>query len=543
MNKYLKLLFLIVILHLIFVSFSIKSSFYGDEVFFIRVVDSIVSNNSPITNHSFMHLNDDGLWHPPLYIYLLSIPARLWGDNSLFLRSISIIFNIGVILLVYFFSLFLLGKENEKWALLAVAFYALNPLTIQSSIILDIDGGVLNFFTLLFAFLFVKGKNSIYLILSFLLVLWTKFTGVVIIIGALFFYSLIYWNLKDLKKNLFVIISGIALFLFQFLLYTNFLGLRFMTPFEHSSILNHIHEIIKNTASTVSRSVWSVKLFFYFAVPLFILLFFILSYHFIKNRLYKQYKEITFVWLMGMVTILFFLFIGPTGWNFPKYYITALPFISIFSAFALNKLKVKIAKKDFAWIIILLIVIPVYLFFTLGDPLIPEIQLISGVTSFSAVISAMSTRLLFYFVVPIIIGIFVMYKSKTKNKFVVLLCVLTFVLYLYLGVLQATASYSTHNLYGTEGIRDTVSYFKENNISAENIATYPDIGYYIGYNRYYDLTFVYNDKVRLDEWVLNNEKVEYIVMLEKDFGRIGEENLGSFEGIKQIGDYYILKRK
>ncbi len=515
----------------------------GDEVIFIKTANSIVETGSPVFNYNFMNTKDEGLFHPPIYIYLLSMLIRFLGSSEISLRLLSILFNVGVILLVYFLSLFLLGKENEKWALLAIAFYALNPLTIQSSIILDMDGGVLNFFTLLFAFLFVKGKNSIYLILSFLLVLWTKFTGVVIIIGALFFYSLIYWNLKDLKKNLFIIGSGIALFLFQFLLYTSFLGLRFMTPFEHSSILNHIHEIIKNTTSTVSRSIWSVKLFFYFAVPFFILLFFILSYYFIKNKNYKQHKEITFVWLMGMITILFFLFIGPTGWNFPKYYITALPFISIFSAFMLQKLKVKIDKKDFAWIVILLIVIPIYLFFTLGDPLIPEIQLISGVTSFSAVISAMSTRLWLYFVAPIIIGIFVMYKSKTKNKFIILLCVLTFTLYLYIGIIQATASYSTHNLYGTQGIRGVVSYFQDRNISSENIATYPDIGYYLGYNRYYDLTFVYNDEVRLDEWVLNNEKVEYIVMLEKDFSRIGEENLGSFEGIKQIGDYYILKRK
>ena len=210
----------------------------------------------------------------------------------------------------------------------------------------------------------------------------------------------------------------------------------------------------------------------------------------------------------------------------------------------LSKIKFNFEMKRYYLLYIaLLIITSLYFFFFLRDPLIPEISSTINMISLKIALFPLIKRFLLYVIIPLIISFIFIYKLKLKNKFFVILILLTFILYLYLGIIQALANYSTHNLYGTSGIEETVGYLKEKNVSGENIATYPDIGYYIGYNRYYDLTFVYNNPDRLKKEILDNPEVLYIIMLEKDFDRIGRENLNNLKQEEKIGNYYILKRK
>ncbi len=543
-------LIIIILLHLAFVLISAFSKpFQGDEVNFIHTTEAIKNNGNPSAFYSLAHPLYEGNSQPLLYYYLLALSTALFGDSLIAWRLVSILFNVGVIFLVYFIALYIFeGKKNkEKWALFAVVLYALNPLAIQSSVILDIDGGILNFFTLLFVFLFVKDAKPIYLIPSLFLVFWSKLTGPTVLFASLFIY-IIFTKRKDkiirAKETAFVFISSLLLFLSTYWFYVAYYQLRFLTLFEHGSVTSNLISFISAPIPFILRSIWSLKSFIYFAVPFFILLFLSLLFVFVKRRYYIKYDKLFFIGIVSFITIFIFFTYGATGFNFPKYYATALSFMSIFSAFMLSKIKFNFEMKRYYLLYIaLLIITSLYFFFFLRDPLIPEISSTINMISLKIALFPLIKRFLLYVIIPLIISFIFIYKLKLKNKFFVILILLTFILYLYLGIIQALANYSTHNLYGTSGIEETVGYLKEKNVSGENIATYPDIGYYIGYNRYYDLTFVYNNPDRLKKEILDNPEVLYIIMLEKDFDRIGRENLNNFKQEEKIGDYYILKRE
>jgi len=241
------------------------------------------------------------------------------------------------------------------------------------------------------------------------------------------------------------------------------------------------------------------------------------------------------------MTIFTFFVYGATGFNFPKYYAPALPLMSIFIVFMLKEIKFKIGKSYWTYSI-LFIILAVYSVFLLGDPIIPEISSTVNTLAISAAIVALSKNFLLYFIVPLLISYIFVFRLKMKNKFFIGLIILILFFYIYIGIIQATANYSTHHQYGIFGTEEVANYFKKQGINSKSVATYPAVGYYIGYNKYYDLTFVYNDKQRLDEFVLENEEVEYIVMFEKDFDRIGRENLRDFEEEEVFGNYFVLKR-
>ena len=99
------LLALTIFLYFIFFFFSADQLFYGDEVIFLTAAEEI--SNGQITG-SFGY--EDGrliedksamLFHPPTYIYLLSLFIYLFGLTTYTVRSVSLLFSIGSIILVF----------------------------------------------------------------------------------------------------------------------------------------------------------------------------------------------------------------------------------------------------------------------------------------------------------------------------------------------------------------------------------------------------------------------------------------------------------
>ena len=112
---------------------------------------------------------------------------------------------------------------------------------------------------------------------------------------------------------------------------------------------------------------------------------------------------------------------------------------------------------------------------------------------------------------------------------------------IYINVLHFLVDYSTYYNYGDKGVLETVDYIMENNISSRNVAAYPHIGSYLGIGNYYEITFLYANKSKFKEKIVDNPEVRYIIIYKKDFDRIGE-NMKYFKLEKQIGTYYIYRK-
>lgn len=103
-------------------------------------------------------------------------------------------------------------------------------------------------------------------------------------------------------------------------------------------------------------------------------------------------------------------------------------------------------------------------------------------------------------------------------------------------------TYSTYNKYGDTGVLDVVNYVEQQDIPVGEIATYVHLGSYLGMSDYTDISFIYDDSVKFKKEIIENKKIEYIIVWEKDAERIGKD-MSYFELEKQIGSYYVFKKK
>ena len=547
---YIFLLIAILIAHFIFVVLSMSQPLHGDEVLIPKCAEGILEKGKPTVDYSIFRPNYECLWHPPLYLYLIALSSFIFGKNVYSFRMVSAIFNLLTILLVYLIAkeIFKNNKNKEIIALIASFIYSLNPLTIQSSIIIDIDGGLLNFSTMLFIYFFIKNKNYLWLIPSLLFVFWSKETGPILLFISIFIFYISRKDLKNLIKISNIFIISLLVYLSTFFVYTTLFNLDFSEAFTR----NFISPDKIDFYTSFLRSAWSLKTFFYFAVPFFIILFFINSIKFymkiIKDKKVNlDEKNIHFLNIFSLSTIILFVYLGLTAWGFPKYYITALPSMAIFIAGTLNLDKfreIKI-KNILMRIILLTIILSIYFIFLIGDPLIPEFDAAATVTAKTGKIFEESKLILysftFYVIFPFIISI--IFFIRIKGKILLSLSFLIIFIYLYINLIHASVEYSTYSKYGDYGIPQLLEYFKKNNITANEIATYPHIGYYIGMSNYYDITYTTNTTKQFKDKIINNKNILYITLYERDIDRIGEENMNYFKFKDKIGTYYIFKRK
>ncbi|MCU1580505.1 MAG: hypothetical protein JWP19_2709 [Rhodoglobus sp.] len=111
-----------------------------DEAVFPYVADGILKHGAPIFYNGETRPMDVGLWHPPLYDYLLALQVFVWGMSPFAVRAF------GSLCVVASFLLLALalrrvapGIKQYGYVVLA-ALFLLNPLVIGDALVPDIDG-------------------------------------------------------------------------------------------------------------------------------------------------------------------------------------------------------------------------------------------------------------------------------------------------------------------------------------------------------------------------------------------------------------------
>ena len=546
-------LILILILHSIFVILNMNQPYHGDEVLHQVTANAIIKTGKPVIDYGSNNPNFEALWHIPLFIYSIVISILLFGDNIYSVRAIAAIFNLLTVVLVYFITKEILkdNENKENWALFAAFIYAFNPLTIQSSILVDIDGGLLNFSAYLFLYLFIKKKSLYYLIPSLGFVFISKEIGPVILFLNFILFYIITFNWRDMVKILVLFFFGGLFYLIVWKIFSSILDLNFLTPIKHNFGGGSSVEI---SLFHIMRSIWEFKNFFYFSVPFFVILFLVLTivfyYKIIKNKEYLKQTDTKNALLFNILALLIFilyLYFGGSAWGFPKYQILALPAMSIFIAYILSKTNYiqyifESWKSKKIYYIVLGILVIIYFLFFIGDPLIPEIDTSPGNVNVSQTILLVIKSFTLYISLPIFLCLFVFYLIGLKQKFFITLVFLSLLIIFYINIMHVVVDYSTYNKYGDVGVFEVVDYVHKNNIPAESIATHVHIGSYLGMAKYFEITFVYNDDNRFKKEIIENDDIEYIIIWKRDISRIGE-NIEFFKLEKQVGSYYVFKKK
>jgi 4-amino-4-deoxy-L-arabinose transferase-like glycosyltransferase len=488
------------------------------------------------------------LMHPPTYLYLLSIFIFLFGNTTYSIRAVSAVFSIGVIILIYLITKKLLEtkgiEKSETWALIASFLYAINPLVIQSSILVDIDGGLLTFFTFLFLYFYISKKGLFYLIPSLFIVFYSKMSVIPILFASLILLNLLSSDYREIKRIIKIfLISGFSFFI-TFFIYTKTFGLNWKNLFVHSSALEGLKFFFRNLSLISLKSLWAFKTFFYFTTPFLIFLFIIISIIILKNFItfrlehIRKNKEISLFWIYTIMVFGLYFIVGQTSWNFPKYHIGAVPSMIILFIYFMPKKIINI-KKILPLLIFTSFLLLGYFIFILGDPILPEIGGRVITSSVSNVAKVVLTRVFLYAIIPLFLCIGLFERIPKKKLWLVLFFLLIFTS-LYIDIIQAKADYSTTNLYGDRGLEEVLGFMKDKPPS-EILAPYY-IGYYLGYLETFELKTLLNDKPELIK-ILQTKNINWVIINKEDLLFVGEETFEDFKTEKQIYDYYILKRK
>ncbi len=154
--------------------------------------------------------NYNFLGHPSMgYVLLLSFGQMIDLGNVVFLNITNTILGISTIIGFYYFVTFLFPKKKIS-NLIIVGIFAFNPLFFATSISLNLDFALLVFLVLSVTALFYK-RYYLFFIFSLLLI-FSKETGFLIYASIL--VSTLLFKVEDFKKNIYVFLAPIAIFIF-----------------------------------------------------------------------------------------------------------------------------------------------------------------------------------------------------------------------------------------------------------------------------------------------------------------------------------------
>jgi hypothetical protein len=519
-------------------AFQLGSPVRADEYWYFDTANNVLETGEPIVefctnnNSAFIFGGTSHGAHPTTYIYYLAAILSILPASLGLIRLSGLPFLVINMLLIFFISRNLF--KNKKTAFIAVALYAINPLTIQGALLLDINNSILSSTLLFMGWAYTKKyktkcKEKIGKIFGIAAVFISKFTVFPILLVGILVHSFLEksGSLKDkvvalkqptLFTNIILILVG-AIVGFALLLLlqsiTNYHGNLFelfsyffnRTDFYSSiSIGDRIITILY--AGFKTNLLWiTLPLTAMFALGL-------------------KDKRTRFFSILALIAFLQYLFSAPSAYRFPKYMAAFLPFIIIVAAGYLEDVVVK--AKHFLWALFPGVIFALFL----NDP-------ISHAKDFFGA---------FYIIAINAVTLLPALIIKRRKEILLMLYIGTCV---YTGVFHLTTTYttgaSTMYDYGDIGFSETIDYLNSTIPPGEYIYTQEKgLAYYSNTNKY---CFTDDDGQSItDERLITeaeNDCVRVIVLkkrweekLEPEMANIIDER---FNDKKVFGEYIVYK--
>lgn len=462
-----------------------------DEAIFVSTIRSFV-------DHGILHYYagevagwKSGLWHPPTYIYYVSVWFSILGQSSLVARLATFVFTVLTIPAIMWLTQIVtdtLKQKRKKVAVRgAVGIYVISPLVIQNGTLVDIDGSILAFAVTLFAAWVIKTFHNtveswLYILGSvavwFGFIAWIKFGVLPVLLittGAYVAYQHTPW--RGLQVCL-AAAGGLVVFTVSWGIVASLLDLSFIAPFDHNfgSILSEGTAI--SSQKRLLLSVWGLYTEIMWFSP-FLLGLGALAV--VKHR--RQLRAApAFAFGVAALTILQYAILAKVPYGFPKYLGIATPLISVLAGVAVADARHSVTELR-TWVVLGLVTVSVAIgMFLLGDPyLVPFDQ------GYIAVIKHTALTVGGILGLTLATGA-VLYQARwapTRRHFISAVLIVLLV-GTNAGVLahQTTADYSTRYFYGVEGtenaITATVDAYNDLSTNQRSQSVVPiDIGLYI----------------------------------------------------------------
>ena len=479
-NKLLILfLIILIILGTIIRIAPINKDFSAEETEFVLPAESIKATGHPIFYQSEQNPAHIALWHPPMYIFLLSIIYH-FSTSEIATRSVNIIFSLLTAILIFLFCInFIDKKRGLLIGLISTALFLTNFYVFSSSLLIDIDM-LSSFFVFSFIFsilMHYKNQKNYFLYLAGASMLFGLANRYPIMILTYLFIGGYYLFNYDLRKHFkkYVIMGAISsiCFLIVWTIYS--------TLIEPGNFLFFLTHNLKMGSEQVSSPIiyfgslalnisQFIRLVTFPAVILMIWAFF----HFSKEKS----KLTKVLLLMSLPVFLFFLFIPRPAFGYPRYFISIFPAVFILMGIFLYKSlrETHISKKE-GIILIFSFFISLCILITLA----PQVTIYAS----NGLIKATNLPDFMFNILASIPLVFVFLAKKDEKRKLLILILITLLLSYSL---YFDFKYISNESY----IKETAQYLKEHTSENEVVIVPKAIGYYT------DRKFYINDNYKPD---------------------------------------------
>lgn len=523
--------------------------FVLDELDFPIVAKATSEKLKPIYYRGEGHEEHLGLYHPPLYIYMLGAHIKIFGFSENTVRSFGLFCTLITTLLTAILGSRISQLNPRLFIPIFVALYLSSPYTIANTTLPDIDQSILPpLFVLYLIFLFENKRDQI-LLVAFTVLLWTKLTTPL----ALIPFSLIYWYFQ--KQSISEIVSrgirvfggALLAFIISYSIYCELFDLPFFYTFDFL-----FHSFSKGSGATDFSQVvdrifqnfgYSVGFLAWITYP-FVFLFGI-SFVFNISKLKidpNAPKILGLSCLTLFVTVFYCGLIAPFGgffkYPFPVFELACL----VISLTAVSCMRIDLRVNYY--LVALIFISGFYLLFIQIQNSFDH-KMIADFFEKKLLVDMVS-----FFLVLGITVLFLILSRRFSAIFVALM--LGSIIGLGLGVSRthSISPYPTKYNYGQLGFDDTVAYLKQRLQPDETIWSMKDIGFYTGDRYIESYSYYFDSEVEKKILSLAKKNIRYFVATKQ----IGEDQLDAYPLVlaslekccfldKVFGNYYIYRKK
>jgi 4-amino-4-deoxy-L-arabinose transferase-like glycosyltransferase len=315
-----------------------------DEANFLFQARAIAETGVPYANMGYMgdrgrvfSREQYGLWHPPLYLYLLGLNVGLFHADERAARGMGIAIMALTALAVYGLGHTAAGggPRGRSCGLLASVLFLASPLVVQSATVIDIDGTLLLLATSCWTLLFLRWETAAdWRRLSALgallgLALWTKTTTPLALVGVVALYQALAGRARlGLRQAAVIVLVGVPLFLGSWWLAAKALGLPFEMPFQwtawelfdaSSYTRSWLGDLERMRGELAPPLVWASP----YLVAAFGALTLARAASWLRTR--RAAPVDVLILLGGLIFVAYFIKLAA---NFPKYHVGMLPYWS-----------------------------------------------------------------------------------------------------------------------------------------------------------------------------------------------------------------------
>jgi 4-amino-4-deoxy-L-arabinose transferase-like glycosyltransferase len=277
---------------------------------------------------------DKGTEIPPLTTWIRSAFASLFGLSTTLLKTVSIIFGLLTITIVY-----LLAKElyDKRTALIASVLLSLSAWHILGTTSISFDGAFLTLFYLTTIFFFVKymqNSQKKYLVftgISFGLAMLTKLNAILILI-ILFLYALMYARSKSIKTRIISTLKDFTwIIVLGAVLFSIFPIIAALTDWSYFTVVLGHTAVFHNASFNIVFLLIQYMLALLWAGPLFLGIYLVSLFTFEKK------DALMHIWI-GVI-VLFFTFVVQENFRpVERYFLVLLPALCILGGAVISRI-------------------------------------------------------------------------------------------------------------------------------------------------------------------------------------------------------------